>query len=126
MPRRTLALLSTSALVFGTGFVSAPSIDLLGAGSDNIEHVLQLEYEDRYGTGANRGSDLEFATIDVAPRGPSAGEDDTVHPGKGRGATARVAARARAAPAAGTPTRRVRRAPSRSPARTPTGCRSST
>jgi hypothetical protein len=100
MSRRTLALLSASALVFGTGFVSAPSIDLLGAGSDNIEHVLQLEYEDRYGTGANRGSDLEFATIDVAPRDPSAGQDDTIRPGKGRG-DGKGTAKGRGGPGAG-------------------------
>jgi hypothetical protein len=100
MPRRTLALLSVSALTFGTGFVSAPSLDLLGAGSDNIEHVLQLEYEDRYGTGANGGSDLEFATIDLAPRDPSAGEDETTHPGKGRG-TGKGNAKGRGGPGGG-------------------------
>jgi hypothetical protein len=81
--RRSVLLASASALtVFATGFVSAPSIDLLGAGSDNIEHVKQLEYADRYGTGANKGSDLEFATIEVAAE---AAEDPAAQPGQGKG-----------------------------------------
>jgi hypothetical protein len=82
--RRSTLLASASALtIFATGFVSAPSVDLLGAGSDNIEHVKQLEYADRYGTGANRGSDLEFATIAVPADGIEA--DDRSHPGRGQG-----------------------------------------
>jgi hypothetical protein len=84
--RRSVLLTGASALtVFATGFVSAPSVDLLGAGSDNIEHVLQLEYEDRYGRGPNQGSDLEFATIEVPVAGDEQGVDAGDHPGRGKG-----------------------------------------
>jgi hypothetical protein len=81
---RSVLLASASALtLFATGFVSAPSVDLLGAGSDNIEHVKQLEYADRYGTGANQGSDLEFATIAVPVDGGGSG--DPARPGRVQG-----------------------------------------
>jgi hypothetical protein len=85
--RRSVLLTGASALtIFATGFVSAPSMDLLGAGSDNIEHVKQLEYEDRYGRGPNQGSDLEFATIEVPVAGGDQGDGDAAdHPGRGKG-----------------------------------------
>jgi hypothetical protein len=81
VPRRSVALTSATALALsGLAFTGAPSIDPLGAGSDNIEHVRQLEYEDRYGTGRNRGSDLEFATIEV----PTAAPPASTGPGRGK------------------------------------------
>jgi hypothetical protein len=84
MSRPSVLLASATTLtVFATGFVSAPTVDPLGAGSENVVHVKQLEYADRYGTGTNRGSDLEFATIEVAvDPAPDAGR---THPGRGQG-----------------------------------------
>jgi hypothetical protein len=99
--RRSVLLTGASALtVFATGFVSAPSVDLLGAGSDNIEHVLQLEYEDRYGRGPNLGSDLEFATIEVPASGREQGDGGADHPGRGKG-TERAPGRGKAGGGAG-------------------------
>jgi hypothetical protein len=84
--RRTRFLVLAAAASLTTGFLPAGSVDV-GAGvpsltladePQNMEHVANLTYEDRYGTRPNQGSDLEFATIPVTverevPRGNGRG-----------------------------------------------------
>jgi hypothetical protein len=42
-----------------------PAVEAAGTGSDNVSHVKQLTYAGVDGGAANRGTDLEFADIDV-------------------------------------------------------------
>jgi hypothetical protein len=86
MLRRSTMLAAVAPLALAaTGFVPASHAELgvsasspaaAGSGSDNVEHVAQLEYDDVYGRGPNQGSDLEFATIEV-------GGATATHPGQG-------------------------------------------
>ncbi|MEX1177601.1 MAG: hypothetical protein WEB09_03985 [Nitriliruptor sp.] len=80
--RRSRLLVLVAAASLSTGFlpvstVSVPSLTVADE-PQNMEHVTNIQYEDRYGTGANQGSDLEFATIPVeaeieVPRGNGRG-----------------------------------------------------
>jgi hypothetical protein len=58
------ASLSTGFLPISSADLGVPSLTLADA-PQNMEHVANIQYEDRYGTRANQGSDLEFATIPV-------------------------------------------------------------
>jgi hypothetical protein len=77
---RLLVLAATVPLAAGflpVGSISVPSLTVADE-PVNTEHVANLTYEDRYGTGQNQGSDLEFATIPVVteilvPRGNGRG-----------------------------------------------------
>ncbi|WP_052667388.1 LVIVD repeat-containing protein [Nitriliruptor alkaliphilus] len=72
------ASLTAGFLPVGSIGLAAPSLTLADT-PHNIEHVANIQYEDRYGTRPNQGSDLEFATIPVvtevqAPRGNGKGK----------------------------------------------------
>jgi hypothetical protein len=79
-PLRALTTAAT-ILLAATAFGPVPEGDvrlLDGEAAGAIEHVAQLEYADAYGRGPNRGTDLEFATIEVPVEGQDA-------PGRGAG-----------------------------------------
>lgn len=82
---RTLALLTLASVT--TGFAWSPTAQVPVAASDNITHVLQVEYDKRWDNQRNAGSDLEFATIPVQV------QVQEPHPGRGRGAANRTRSR---------------------------------
>lgn len=67
MSVRTCVALLAALAVGSMGLAPVPGLppEDAGAAAGPIEHVANLPYADAYGTGANQGTDLEFATIPV-------------------------------------------------------------
>lgn len=87
-PRPLGTCLLAAASLAATAFlpVTQPVVETVPTSqSDNITHLGNIGYVDRYGDGANQGTDLEFATYEVETDGvlpvPSQGQ------GKARGRT---------------------------------------
>jgi len=61
--KRALRTLAVAAAVFALAAPEGRADDGTAIHSDNLTPIANLAYEDRYGTGANQGTDIEFARL---------------------------------------------------------------